>query len=153
MTRSPWDAEDVVASAFLELWRKRDSVRLVDDSALPWLLTVVSFTARNHLRGARRHRRLLAKLPRDGDEPDHADEVARIVDSMPAAVAVQDALRGMNARDSSVLLLCVVQELSTRDAAAALGIPEGTVKSRLSRVKARLRSDLHGWAPGEAVEA
>ncbi|WP_256728932.1 RNA polymerase sigma factor [Microbacterium oleivorans] len=52
-----------------------------------------------------------------------------------------------------MLLLCVVHELSTRDAAAALGIPEGTVKSRLSRAKARLRSELREWAPGRHFAA
>ncbi|MFZ8310532.1 RNA polymerase sigma factor, partial [Staphylococcus aureus] len=45
MVHSPWDAEEVVASAFLELWRKRDQVRLVDGTVRPWLLTVVSFVA------------------------------------------------------------------------------------------------------------
>lgn len=148
MTRSHWDAEDVVASAFLELWRKRDNVRLVDGSMLPWLLTVASFAARNHLRATRRQHRLVARLPRDEDQPDHADDVASTVDSIPVAVAVQNALSGLSARDSRVLLLCVVHELSTRDAAAALGIAEGTVKSRLSRAKARLRSELREWAPG-----
>lgn len=147
MMRSTWDAEEVVASAFFELWRKRDKVRLVDGSVLPWLLTVLSFMAKNHQRGTRRYRRLLAKLPHSGSEPDHAEEVARTVDALPASEAVQNALAELNARDVSILLLCVVQELSTRDAALALSVPEGTVKSRLSRVKARLRTQLSAYAP------
>lgn len=147
MMQSTWDAEEIVASAYLELWRKRDKVRLVDGSVLPWLLTVLSFMAKNHQRGTRRYRRLLAKVPHEGIEPDHSDEVARTVDALPAATAVQDALAELNARDASILLLCVVHELSTRDAALALGIPEGTVKSRLSRVKARLRGRLSAYAP------
>lgn len=147
MLQSTWDAEEVVASAFLELWRKRDAVRLVDGSVLPWLLTVLSYIAKNHQRGTRRYRRLLAKVPHAGTEPDHAEEVARTVDALPVTAAVQEALAELDARDASILLLCVVQELSTRDAALALGIPDGTVKSRLSRVKARLRSRLHAYAP------
>jgi len=147
LTHSTWDAEEVVASAFLELWRKRHDVRLVDDSILPWLLTVVSFVAKNHLRGTRRYRRLLAKIPHEGTEPDHADEVARTVDTLPVAADVRVALAELNARDASVLLLCVVQEFSIRDAAMALAVPEGTVKSRLSRVKAKLRTRLSAYAP------
>lgn len=147
MMRSAWDAEEVAASAFLELWRKRDSVRIVDGSILPWLMTVLSFMAKNHQRGTRRYRRLLAKVPHEGYEPDHADEVARMIDALPVADAVQEALAELNARDASILLLCVVQQLSTRDAALALGIPDGTVKSRLSRVKARLRTRLSAYAP------
>lgn len=147
MLQSTWDAEEVVASAFLELWRKRDAVRLVDGSVLPWLLTVLSYMAKNHQRGTRRYRRLLAKVPHAGTEPDHAEEVARTVDALPVTAAVQEALAELDARDASILLLCVVQELSTRDAALALGIPDGTVKSRLSRMKARLRSRLNAYAP------
>jgi RNA polymerase sigma-70 factor (ECF subfamily) len=147
MMQSTWDAEEVVASTFLELWRKRDAVRLVDGSVLPWLLTVLSFMAKNHQRGTRRYRKLLARVPHAGTEPDHADEVARTVDALPVTAAVREALAELDARDASILLLCVVQELSTRDAALALGIPDGTVKSRLSRVKARLRSRLDAYAP------
>ncbi len=147
LTHSPWDAEEVVASAFLELWRKRDEVRLVEDSVLPWLLTVVSFVAKNQQRGTVRYRRLLAKAPHSGHSPDHADEVARTVDALRVSAAVQEALAELNARESSIVLLCVVQELTTRDAALALGIPEGTVKSRLSRLKARLRSRLSPYGP------
>ena len=147
MMRTTWDAEEVVASTFLELWRKRANVRLVDGSVLPWLFTVVSFVAKNHLRGTRRYHRLLAKVPHGDSEPDHSDEVARTVDALPMAAAVQSALAELNAGDAGIMLLCVVQELSTRDAATALGIPEGTVKSRLSRVKRRLRERLHAYAP------
>lgn len=147
LTHSPWDAEEVVASAFLELWRKRDEVRLVEDSVLPWLLTVVSFVAKNQQRGTARYRRLLAKTPPGGHSPDHADEVARTVDALHVSAAVQEALAELNARESSIVLLCVVQELSTRDAALALGVPEGTVKSRLSRLKARLRLRLSPYGP------
>lgn len=148
MTRSTWDAEEVVGAAFAELWRKRQDVRLVDDSALPWLLTVVSYAAKNQLRGAGRYRRLLGRIPREDVEPDHADEVARMVDSAAVSAEVRDALSRLNARDSAVVVLCLIEQLSTRDAAVALGVPEGTVKSRLSRVKARLRGELAHIAPG-----
>lgn len=142
MTKTSWDAEEVVGTAFLELWRRRDSVRIVDDSALPWLLTVVAYAAKNQLRGRRRHQRLLKRVPRPEPIPDHADEVARVVDSEGFSQQVRAALRDAGPQDASVILLCIVQELSTRDAAIALGIPEGTVKSRLSRAKARLRDRL-----------
>jgi RNA polymerase sigma-70 factor (ECF subfamily) len=154
LTRSPWDAEDVVATAFLELWRKRDAVRLVDGSVRPWLLTVVSFAAKNHLRSALRYRRLLAKLPHTDEAPDHADEIARTMDALPMSAEVRAALRELAPGDASVLLLCVVEELSVKDAAAVLGIPESTVRSRLSRLKARLRRRLEKYSPeAEGSEA
>jgi DNA-directed RNA polymerase specialized sigma24 family protein len=70
------DAENLNSGAFLELWRRRQQVRVVDGSAVPWLLVTVTNLARNRARGLRRHQSLLASLPRteltqpaaDGDE-------------------------------------------------------------------------------------
>lgn len=153
LVRTTWDAEEIVGSAFLELWRKRASVRIVDDSVLPWLIATVSFFAKNQIRGRLRYQRLLQRVPSAGVQRDHADEVARVVDAIYIAQDVQEVLGALNTRDSSIVLLCIVQELSVRDAAVALGIPEGTVKSRLSRVKERLRKSLSQYAPGvEGVE-
>jgi DNA-directed RNA polymerase specialized sigma24 family protein len=57
------DADDVVAIAFFEAWRRRDSARFVDGSILPWLLVIATNSAHNVSRSARRYRALLAKLP------------------------------------------------------------------------------------------
>lgn len=151
MTRATWDAEEVVGVAFLELWRKRDKVRVVDGSVLPWLLKVVSFAAKNQMRGHRRYRRLLGYVPRPEDVPDHADEVARTLDGLLLSREIRDAIRAASATDASVILLCLVHEMSTRDAAIALGITEGTVKSRLSRARSRLQSRLAHHAPAAAA--
>lgn len=147
LMRTTWDAEEVAATAFFELWRKRDKVRVVDGSVLPWLLATASFAAKNSLRSRRRYQRLLAKIPQDGDVPDHAEDVALAMDTMKITQSVRDALQQLNSRDSSVVILCVIHELPTAEAAVVLGIPEGTVKSRLSRVKSRLRGALHEYAP------
>lgn len=147
LMRTTWDAEEVAATAFFELWRKRDKVRVVDGSVLPWLLATASFAAKNSLRSRRRYHRLLSQIPRDGDVPDHADEVDRAMDALKISANVREALLQLNTRDSSVVILCVIQELPTSEAAVVLGIPEGTVKSRLSRVKARLRGVLTEYAP------
>lgn len=153
LVRKPWDAEDVAATAFLELWRKRADVRLVDDSILPWLLTVTTFAAKNQLRSTLRYSRLLSRIPDDGPAPDHADDVVASLDGLRVSHDVRSALRALNSRDASVLLLCAVHDLPVKDAALALGVPEGTVKSRLSRVKSRLRVSLRSYAPSaEGVE-
>lgn len=52
------DAEDIMATAFLELWRRRAKVRVVEGSVLPWLLVTTTNTARNSGRAALRYRRL-----------------------------------------------------------------------------------------------
>lgn len=147
LMRTTWDAEEVAATTFFELWRKRDKVRVVEGSVLPWLLATTSFAAKNSLRSRRRYQKLLSRIPRDGDVPDHADEVAQAMDSMRISRSVRDALLELNPRDASVVVLCVIQELPTAEAAVVLGIPEGTVKSRLSRVKTKLRGTLGEYAP------
>ncbi|MFJ4223525.1 RNA polymerase sigma factor [Microbacterium sp. NPDC089695] len=147
LMRTSWDAEEVAATAFFELWRRRDKVRLVDGSVLPWLLATTSFAAKNSLRSRRRYQRLLSRIPHAEETPDHADEVARAMDSLKITHSVRDALQQLNPRDASVVVLCVVHELSAAEAAVVLGIPVGTVKSRLSRVKSRLRGTLHEYAP------
>lgn len=127
---TPADADDVVAVAFLEAWRRRDAVRFVDDSLLPWLLVTTTNAAHNLTRSTGRHRRFLGRFPVDDPAPDPADQYTD-----GDAVA---ALRGLGLADQRVLTLCVIEGLSEREAAAALGVAPGTVKSRLHRAKARL---------------
>jgi len=127
------DAKDAVAIAFLEAWRKKAAVRVVDGSPLPWLLTTTANTARNLDRSRRRYRALLAKTPAASpvDPPLAADESG-----------VLAALTQLPSGERSVVVLVVLEGYSEREAAEALGIPVGTVKSRLSRAKGRLRDGM-----------
>ena len=127
------DAKDAVAIALFELWRKRASVRLVDGSPLPWLLTTVTNTARNLERSGRRYRALLARTPRS----DSAE-----APTAPDESGVLAALSRLPERERSVVVLSVLEGYPDRDVAETLGIPVGTVKSRLSRAKARLRDEM-----------
>jgi len=125
------DAEEVVAVAFLEAWRKRQSVRFVDDSLLPWLLVTATNVARNVSRSARRYAALLDKLP------------APLAPALSSAEgSAIEALRGLSLADRQVITLSVLEGFSEAEIALALGIARGTVKSRLSRAKRRLASDL-----------
>ncbi|MFH8253138.1 RNA polymerase sigma factor [Microbacterium sp. B2969] len=125
------DAEDVVAVVWLEAWRKRDHIRFLNGSMLPWLLVVATNTSLNITRGARRHRALLQRLPPPIPQPDHADAF----DAGPA----QAALAQLSRPHREVVALCVLNGLSEAEAAQALGVPSGTVKSRLSRANRALR--------------
>lgn len=128
----PNDAEDLVALVFLEAWRRRDALRLVDGSALPWLLVTATNVSRNLRRTTRRHRALLAKLGPPDAAPDHAHDFDDGIASTQ--------LRTLSAADQRVISLCVLEGLSEREAAEVLGVPSGTVKSRLSRARKRLAS-------------
>src|SRR5262245_58746836 len=60
-------AEDATQSTFLIAWRKRDQVRLVDDSILPWLLSIATNAGRDERRSARRWLAALLRIPPDRD--------------------------------------------------------------------------------------
>lgn len=129
------DAKDAVTIAFFELWRRRAAVRLVDGSPLPWLLNTVSNSARNLERSSRRYRAMLTRVDRPAPDLESmaSDETGIIA-----------ALRRLPEREQSVIVLTVLEGYPEREAAEALGIPLGTVKSRLARGKARLRIEMEG---------
>ncbi|MFB2581394.1 RNA polymerase sigma factor [Herbiconiux sp. P15] len=152
-TGSSHDAEEVTATVFFECWRLRHRVRVVDGSIIGWLLVTTTNTARNLDRSRRRYRALLARLPTDHAQHDHADDVAGRLDQ----AAVDDRTRAefdkLSTRDREVLVLCLVEGFSAAAAAAVLGIPEGTVKSRLARARRRLSEGVSGGHDRFAQEA
>ncbi|MEV5691394.1 RNA polymerase sigma factor [Micromonospora globbae] len=134
------DAEDVVSLTFLEAWRLRATLRPDGDSLLPWLLGIATNVLRNRRRAARRHRAALLRIPPTAAVPDVADEiVGRMHDARQLAAAAA-ALHRLSRADREVFLLCVWSQLDYTAAAEALGIPVGTVRSRLSRARTRLRA-------------
>jgi RNA polymerase sigma-70 factor (ECF subfamily) len=134
-------ADDLVSIVFLEAWRRRDDVELIDGNALPWLYGIARHTLHNRWRTALRHRRALDRLPAPPSTPDHADEVAHRLDDERELARVTAALERLRPPDRDVLVLCVWQGLSYAEAAVALGVPVGTVRSRLARARARLGAD------------
>lgn len=117
-------------------WRPGETarVRLVDDSVLPWLLVTATNVTNNTNRSARRYRALLARLP----PAEHVTDPIAHIDGTEASTA----LAGLSLADRRVVVLCILEGFSEREAAVALGVPPGTVKSRLSRAKQRLRNQL-----------
>lgn len=137
-TASWADAEELTSAVFVEAWRRRREVRPVDDSALPWLLGVANNLVRNHRRSVGRQRAAVVRLPPPGVQPDPADDVAgRLADEaqMRRVLALVERLQP---RDQEVLSLCAWSALTYQEAAEVLGIPVGTVRSRLARARARL---------------
>jgi len=139
-------AEDLVSAVFLQAWRRRGDVRFSGDSALPWLLGVANNATRNAQRTLRRYRLLLAKLPPAGEEADIAPDAADRVDQERLAQRVLRAMGGLRQSEQEVIALCDWAGLSYAEAAVAMGVPEGTIRSRLSRARERLR-ELASDAP------
>ena len=135
------EAEDATSSVFLELWRHRRRVQLHDGSALPWLYGVATNVCRNAARSRRRYRRAVAGLPQPASEPDHAERVTDRLGSEARMRAVLDQVEALPAREREVLGLVAWAGLSYEQAAAALDVPVGTVRSRLSRARSRLTKE------------
>ncbi len=132
-------AEDLTSAVFLEAWRKRGKVNLVTEPPLPWLYGVATNVLRNHARTLRRFRAALERLPAPEPEPDFADDAAQRLADEQRMRAVLAVFGRLPRRERDVLALCVWAELSYEEAAVALGLPIGTVRSRLARGRARLR--------------
>lgn len=138
-------AEDMTSVVFLEAWRRRHEIEPRTASALPLLLGVATNVIRNEHRSLRRYRIALARLPPLEPDRDFADDVTDRLDDARHMRALLRTLRELPVPEQEAIALCVWQRLTSAEAAEALGIPDTTVRTRLSRGLARLR--------GSAVDA
>ena len=136
------DAEDAAAIAFQTLWSSRHRVRDVDGSVWPWLLTTTVNVCQTYRRGRGRYRTFLGKLRpeiRHGSDTEVAEER---IERESRLGPTWTAFAKLTADEQTILLLCVLDELPQAQVAQTLGITVGTVKSRLSRAKERLRHQI-----------
>lgn len=145
------DAEDITAAAFLELWRRRAKVRIVDGSIVPWLLVTTTNMARNSGRAALRYRRLLDSLPRRQESSSGSDSDYF---SSPQDALDQDlagALATLNAEDLHLVSLVVFEDYSLAAAAAVLNLTPGAAKTRMHRARQRMKAAMAGATVADAT--
>lgn len=143
-------AEDVVQATFFTTWRRlqrSDPGPLTRPSAKGWLLVVAANECNGLFRAARRLRSLTDRVTAAEPDPDHAADVARRIDDQQRMSAVRRAVDKLPRHERDTLELVVWSGLTIAETAAALGVPEGTVKARLHRARRRLpgllsRADL-----------
>ena len=131
-------AEDVMAQTFLEAWRSRERIASGGGSLRPWLLGIATNLARGHRRASRRQVAALLRMAPPPDTPDFSDEVTGRLDDANRIAALHQSLHRLRPDEFEVLALCAWSDLSYAEAAEALGVPVGTVRSRLSRARAKL---------------
>ena len=136
------DAEDAAQEGFMKAFAALPRFR-ADAPFRPWLLAIVANEARNRRRSAIRREALALRAPESaavesGFEP--SPEAAVL--ATERRTALLDALRELPDADREVIAYRYLLELSEAETAAALGVPVGTAKSRLSRAMDRLRSTL-----------
>lgn len=135
--------EEIAARTFLLAFERRSGFRpsaAVGGSARAWLLGIATNMIRHHLRDERTHLRILSAMPaeRSATEPD--DE-ARL-DAIDVRPALAQQLAALPEGERDAFLLMVLGELSYAEIAEALGVPTGTVRSRIHRARRRLRERL-----------
>jgi RNA polymerase sigma factor (sigma-70 family) len=124
-------SEDLTAEVFVRAFRKRAVFRDDHGSALPWLLGIANNLIADHRRAERRRLEALRRLA-----------AARTVSSETSvaelAPELVDELLRLSPADRDTLLLVVWGELSYAEAATALSVPVGTIRSRIARARQRL---------------
>jgi RNA polymerase sigma-70 factor (ECF subfamily) len=136
-------ADDVVGDTFVEAFRRRstfDASR--GTSTLPWLLGIATNMIDRRRELERRWLRPAPASTVSVDSGDRLDEIDRRLDDQRLAPALAAALAKLRRRDRAALLLHVTADLSIDEVAAALGVPAGTVKSRLHRARRILAAHL-----------
>ena len=127
--------DDLASEVFVRAFRARGRYRAERDGALPWLLGIANHVIADHRRLERRRLSALERLIAD------ASGLVAHQDSGLAPELVA-ALRRLPAAERDTLLLVVWGELTQDEAAAALGVPVGTVSSRIARARKRLAAGL-----------
>lgn len=138
-TGDPTAADDLKQLVFLHAWRVRSRTPLTTPSARPLLLGIASNLARNQWRAKRRYRAALERL---ANRAEPAVDVAADALDRLAAVERLGELRGQLAalpeHEREVVVLVALAELSYEEVSVLVGVPIGTVRSRLSRARAKL---------------
>lgn len=140
-------AEDAVQEAFLRAYEAFNTFRGSEPRA--WLLTIVRNTCFTQLHREKRHR---SAVSIEGDELDpvgHAPDPADELESQGAVQSVREAIDRLGVNLREVIVLREIEGLSYQQIATVVGVPIGTVMSRLSRARARLAELL---APREGAE-
>ena len=132
--------EDVAAQAFVVALERRARFDLRYGTARPWLLGIAANLIRHHLRDERVHASALARTLIDPPPPPIDDPSA--IDAALLRPALTAALQALSDDDRETFLLVALGEITYPEAAVALGIPVGTVRSRLHRARRTLRERL-----------
>jgi RNA polymerase sigma factor (sigma-70 family) len=132
-------ADDLLGEVWVRAFAARGGYDPARADARPWLYGIARNVLRAHWR--------TPPLPGSVAGPESADPWDEVVERLDSAARVQalvTALRALPVAERDVLLLVAWEQLTPAEAAAVLGVPQGTVRSRLHRARATLRPLLAG---------
>lgn len=141
-------ADDLAAETFLVAFRKRASFDSARGAVRPWLYGIATNLVAQHRRSEGRRLEAFQRAPADGGaDGGHEDRVTARVTAASAQGSLAAEIARLPEGDRDVLILVAIAGLSHEEISQTLGIPPGTVGSRLSRVRRRLRAALGGVNP------
>ena len=135
--------EEILAQTFLTAFEKRTRFDPSYGSARPWLLGIATNLIRHHLREEREHLTALRKSAHDQPEAPVEDDARLDAERMKPTLL--EALLALSDDDRETFLLLALGQLRYEEVASALGIPIGTVRSRIHRARRHLRERVPGW--------
>jgi RNA polymerase sigma-70 factor (ECF subfamily) len=137
-------AEELASETFVRAFAARAGYDLAYPDARPWLYGIANNLLRKHVRSEERRRRAYARAleQRAGFADDELDAVARRIDASAGAQIMAAELGRLSAPDRDTLLLFALTDLDYEGIAQATGVPVGTVRSRLHRVRRHLQAAL-----------
>lgn len=137
------EAEDVGQETFIRFWRSIESFR--GDSSLKTYLTRIAINlSLNELKRRRRRSGRIAPEPVEDFHIEGGDDRVDL-DRSERQELVRRGLERLDEKHRAVVLLRMIEEFSTAETAEVLGLPEGTVLSRLSRGMKKLEQILRPW--------
>lgn len=143
-------ADDVLGDTLLVCWRRLDEVPAGEE--LPWAYGVARHCLANAERGARRQRRVAARLAVVDPPVERADADPGADRDDDAAAQVREALAGLPDRDAELLRLWAWEELGAAEIAVVLDITSNAASIRLHRARGRLRDELRKIRGGAGHE-
>ncbi|GAA3532668.1 RNA polymerase sigma factor [Nonomuraea rosea] len=135
-------ADDIAAETFLRAFRVRERYDIARPSARAWLYGIASNLIADHARAEARRYRALARSVQPAQVAGHDERVAQRVSAAVMQPRLAAGLARLSPGDRDVLLLVACGQLSYGEVADALGIPAGTVGSRLNRARRKLRKHI-----------
>ena len=135
-------ADELTSEAFVRAFAARAGYDGARVDARPWLYGIATNLLHKHLRTEQRRRRAYARVLDHGFSGGGLDGADRRADAAALGPAVVAALARLQPGDRDALLLLALTDLDYEGIAAAMGVPVGTVRSRLHRARRLITSDL-----------
>ena len=136
------EAGDVASDVFVQAFRIRRRYDKSRANCLPWLYGIAGNVIGDRLRKIKRNQRLyLVAQPEPVELSPHDESDDRLV-AASVALQLNVALRRLSKRDRNTLLLHALEGLTYAEIAEALGVPTGTVGSRIARARKQVSEQI-----------